>query len=197
MGDLMPTLGIPLNVSARSVFPIRFGSIAISSPSEPPTGCLTAPFEAQADGLSVQFRDTTSGSDGWLWRVGSFATYNTVNPTHDFPQEGTYPVTLTATVGSVDCNAYGPVDISVSLPPRPPPPRTRMRPPPPPGHRPDSHPHSDPSTESDMQRARAHREEAKCRCDRVGKQELHGAAGSCRWRPPRQQLDRELPEHHQ
>ena len=119
MGDLMPTLGIPLNVSARSVFPIRFGSIAISSPSEPPTGCLTAPFEAQADGLSVQFRDTTSGSDGWLWRVGSFATYNTVNPTHDFPQEGTYPVTLTATVGSVDCNAYGPVDISVEPTPAP------------------------------------------------------------------------------
>ena len=49
-------------------------------------------------GASVQFQDTSSSSPvSWLWTFGDGTTSNLPNPTHVFPGEGFYPVTLQIT----------------------------------------------------------------------------------------------------
>lgn len=63
--------------------------------NEPPV----ASFDVSANGLLVQFTDTSSDSDGTIasrhWNFGDGATSNVANPSHAYAAAGTYTVTET------------------------------------------------------------------------------------------------------
>lgn len=68
---------------------------------DPPTPGFRA--TVAADGLTVAFRDASSGEPtSWLWDFGdASAPVTEQNPTHAYAMAGTYPVTLQV------CNAGG------------------------------------------------------------------------------------------
>ncbi|MBE0649008.1 MAG: PKD domain-containing protein [Bacteroidales bacterium] len=65
--------------------------------------CTNAPSPCQANFnyydagvLTIQFTDLSTGTTGpWAWSFGDGTTSTLQNPTHTFPQEGYYPVSLT------------------------------------------------------------------------------------------------------
>jgi PKD repeat protein len=77
-----------------------------------------ANFSSQSSGLSVQFSDLSSTTEGtitgWSWNFGDGSPgSNEQNPTHDYPSAGVYSVTLTAT-NSLGCDS-SPISESVSV----------------------------------------------------------------------------------
>jgi PKD repeat protein len=65
--------------------------------NQPPT----ANFTYTANGLTVNFTDTSTDSDGtitaWSWDFGDSGTSTQENPSHTYAADGTYTVTLTVT----------------------------------------------------------------------------------------------------
>ena len=67
----------------------------------PPTADFTYSPSSPTDLDVIQFTDTSTDSDGtiasWSWDFGDGDTSTLQNPTHDYADDGTYPVTLTVT----------------------------------------------------------------------------------------------------
>lgn len=67
--------------------------------NQPPT----ADFSFSATGLTVEFTDTSSDTDGdvvaWSWDFGDTTTSTEQNPSHTYAADGSYTVTLTVTDG--------------------------------------------------------------------------------------------------
>ncbi len=58
-------------------------------------------FTTSCSGLTVPFTDLSAGgASSWQWDFGDMTTSNQQNPTHTFPANGTYTVTLTVDNGS-------------------------------------------------------------------------------------------------
>jgi len=114
IGDILTSGGIPLTVSARSVFPVRSGGIALALPTPPPS-CLSD-FTYTTEGLTAHFQDTTGGAAWWLWVFEGPEASAAQNPSYTFSGAGTYPVTLDAAVGGVPCTQQV-KDVTVSDPP--------------------------------------------------------------------------------
>lgn len=54
--------------------------------------------------LEISFQDNSQGAvDSWFWDFGMNETSTEQHPVHTFPEEGTYPVSLTITAG--DCSS--------------------------------------------------------------------------------------------
>ena len=53
-------------------------------------------YQYAPGGLSVQFNNTSSGSDSWFWDFGDGSTSSLQNPGHTYAADGNYSVTLTA-----------------------------------------------------------------------------------------------------
>lgn len=74
-----------------------FGDGDDDAPNVPPT----ADFIYQTNGLSVQFTDTSTDSDGtivsWSWTFGDGNSSVTQHPYHTYSEDGTYTVSLTVT----------------------------------------------------------------------------------------------------
>jgi len=68
----------------------------------PPTADFSADKTEGGTPLTVQFSDASTGTvTGWLWDFGDGTTSELQNPSHQYVNEGSYTVSLTAT------NAYG------------------------------------------------------------------------------------------
>jgi len=81
--------------------------------NEPPT----ADFTYQADGLTVQFTDASTDSDGtiesWNWDFGDGNSSTSQNPLHSYSESGTYSVSLTVTDNDGDTGSAS-KNVSVS-----------------------------------------------------------------------------------
>jgi plastocyanin len=74
-----------------------FGLTLLSDAAAPRVAFVVSSGTPSA-GAPVQFTDTSSSSPkAWLWNFGDGTTSNLPNPTHAFPGEGFYPVTLQIT----------------------------------------------------------------------------------------------------
>jgi len=73
------------------------GDDEVDDPNTPPT----ADFTYQADGLTVQFTDASTDSDGtivsWNWNFGDGNSSTSQYPLHSYSESGTYSVSLTVT----------------------------------------------------------------------------------------------------
>jgi PKD repeat protein len=71
--------------------------VTVTAPNLPPT----ADFTFTVNGLTANFTDTSSDSDGtvvgWDWNFGDGNTSTSQNPSHTYAASGTYTVTLTVT----------------------------------------------------------------------------------------------------
>jgi Zn-dependent metalloprotease len=71
--------------------------VTVTAPNVPPT----ADFTFTTDGLTANFTDTSTDSDGtivaWDWNFGDGNTSTVQNPSHTYASGGTYSVTLTVT----------------------------------------------------------------------------------------------------
>ena len=119
IGDVFAGSGNPLNVSARSVFPIRTGAVA-GAPQSPPPSCL-ADFAWAArtgdESLTVDFIDQTPPtSASWIWDFGDGLGAALQDPTHDYASAGSYTVTLAASSNGINCTPYVDV-VTVNEPP--------------------------------------------------------------------------------
>jgi gliding motility-associated-like protein len=64
----------------------------------PMTADFTAnPFTASMINPEISFYTNAPSAVNWQWNFGDGSTAITENPTHDYPAEGTYPVTMIAT----------------------------------------------------------------------------------------------------
>ncbi len=137
IGDVFAGVGNPLNVTARSVFPIRAGAVA-GVPQSPQPSCL-ADFTWAARGgdesLTVDFTDATPPtSASWIWNLGDGLGSALQNPTHDYASAGSYTVTLAASSNGINCTPYVDVVTVIEPPPTPDPsasPEPSTSPPPP------------------------------------------------------------------
>ena len=78
---------------------VLFGLTLLSDAAAPRVAFVVSSGTPSA-GAPVQFTDTSSSSPtAWLWNFGDGTTSNLPNPTHVFPGEGFYPVTLQITDG--------------------------------------------------------------------------------------------------
>lgn len=118
IGDVFASTGNKLGVTARSVFPIRTGSIA-GAATTPPPSCLAA-FTWSIDpgnSLRVNFTDTTPPTAaGWIWNFGNATGAATQNPSKTYNSGGTYTVELQANSNGTQCTPYQ-EDITVVEPP--------------------------------------------------------------------------------
>lgn len=60
-------------------------------------GLPAANFGFDADDLTVNFTNSSTDADDYLWQFEAGATSTALNPSYTFPAPGPYPVTLTAT----------------------------------------------------------------------------------------------------
>ena len=85
--------------SAESPGAVNEGQVIVAD--EEPNEAPSASFTFSADGLTVDFTDTSSDSDGsvvsWAWSFGDGGTSTEQNPTRSYWGAGTYTVTLTVT----------------------------------------------------------------------------------------------------
>ena len=76
-------------------------SVTVRKSLQPPVAAFTFTPSSPTDREVVTFTDTSSDPDGtvvaWAWGFGDGASATTRNPTHQFPDNGTYTVTLTVT----------------------------------------------------------------------------------------------------
>lgn len=115
IGDILTTGGNPMTVSARAVFPVRSGGLAVVTPL-PPTECLSD-FSFSTNGLTADFQDTTVGpATAWFWVFEGPEASAAQDPSYTWDSPGTYPVTLDATVGGVPCTQQI-RDVTVEEPP--------------------------------------------------------------------------------
>ncbi|MDH3255278.1 MAG: PKD domain-containing protein [Acidobacteriota bacterium] len=74
----------------------KTGSSDTTSQTVTVTDDLEASFEESIDGLTVVFRDASSGEpSSWLWNFGDGRTSSLQNPIHTYGRAGAYVVTLT------------------------------------------------------------------------------------------------------
>ena len=97
---------------------------AIATPP-PPNTAPSAAFSERCDGLTCVFTDASTDEDGrvagWSWGFGDGESAATQNPSHTYPAEGSYQVTL---VAADDNDAVATVSKSVTViapPPNSPP----------------------------------------------------------------------------
>ena len=98
-------------------------AVEVRGPAVP--AAPTAGFEFDADGLSVDFTDTSVGTvDNYEWAFGDGSTSTAQTPSHTYAASGTYSVTLTVsnTGGS---NSFTRIISVVAKPPPPEPPRLK------------------------------------------------------------------------
>ncbi|MBP6335185.1 MAG: PKD domain-containing protein, partial [Bacteroidia bacterium] len=74
-------------------------------------------FTTNCSGLPVQFTDQSTNANSWLWDFGDLTTSTQQNPTHTYPGNGTYNVTLTigSAAGCTDVQTYS-VVINTNVP---------------------------------------------------------------------------------
>ena len=92
-----------------------------------PNVAPVANFMSSCTGLSCSFTDGSTDSDGtvvaWSWSFGDGASSTDRNPSHAYPGDGTYPVTLTVTDDKGAANQKSAsVTVAATTPPPPPPP---------------------------------------------------------------------------
>jgi PKD repeat protein len=93
-----------------------------SSPQPAPSASFTATPDS-ANGLSVQFTDTSSGgATDWAWTYGDGDGGAGANPTHTYAAGGTYTVKLTASNAFGSSTATKTITVASAPPPPPPPP---------------------------------------------------------------------------
>ena len=72
-------------------------TLTVSDPNQPPT----AGFTSSVQGLTVNFTDTSTDSDGTIasrsWNFGDGGVSTSANPSHTYAAAGTYTVSLTVT----------------------------------------------------------------------------------------------------
>jgi PKD repeat protein len=94
--------------------------VTVTAANLPPT----AGFTYTTDGLTANFTDTSTDSDGtivsWSWDFGDSNTSTQQNPSHTYASAGTYSVSLTVTDndGATDSTSQ---NVTVSAPPNQPP----------------------------------------------------------------------------
>ena len=97
-GDRDATPEPLLNVSDTAVFAPTFVG---SGGTPPPNSAPTAAFTSSCTGLTCNFTDTSTDSDGSIasrsWTFGDGATSTAANPSRTYASAGTYTVTLTVT----------------------------------------------------------------------------------------------------
>lgn len=69
-------------------------SMPIVQPAPGP-GAPTAAFTFEVRGVTVIFTDASTNAVSWLWEFGDGATSTERNPTHTYPNAGTWPAKLT------------------------------------------------------------------------------------------------------
>jgi len=100
---------------------VRTDTIAVyveaGTTNEPPVANATATPLSGTAPLNVDFNGTASTDDGeivtYLWDFGDNSTGNGVTPTHTYPDEGTYSVTLTVTDNEGAQDTSSPITINV------------------------------------------------------------------------------------
>ncbi|MCU0293724.1 MAG: M28 family peptidase, partial [Thermoanaerobaculaceae bacterium] len=88
------------------------------------TGCTltcgtTVPSNAPV-GTAVGFQSTATpsnctGTPSFAWSFGDGGSASTQNASHTFPAPGTYPWTVSASIGDVGCTRNGTIEITMSL----------------------------------------------------------------------------------
>jgi PKD repeat protein len=90
----------------------------------PPNQAPTADFSHACSYLACSFTDASTDDDGsivaWSWQLGDGSTSSVSNPSHTYPTEGSYTVTLTVTDDGGATDVISRV-IAVTAPPQPPP----------------------------------------------------------------------------
>ena len=66
---------------------------------EEPMVVPEAAFTWSSNGLDVQFDESSANAAGWSWDLGDGSSSTEPDPFHTYPGNGTYVVTLTATLG--------------------------------------------------------------------------------------------------
>ncbi|HEY7113140.1 MAG TPA: PKD domain-containing protein [Thermoanaerobaculia bacterium] len=83
---------------SRALTALGLFGLTLLSDAAAPRVAFTVSSGTPSAGAPVQFQDTSSSSPtAWLWTFGDGTTSNLPNPTHVFPGEGFYPVTLQIT----------------------------------------------------------------------------------------------------
>ncbi len=75
-----------------------------------------AAFNSQVNGFNVQFFNVSEGADSYVWDFGDDSTSTAENPIHEYSENGTYTVTLTATNECGSTSVTGTVTIDSTLP---------------------------------------------------------------------------------
>ena len=70
--------------------------LATSCEQKPAGDAPKARFTYEVSGLEVTFTNNSEGAESYAWDFGDGATDTAANPIHEYAQEGTYKVTLTA-----------------------------------------------------------------------------------------------------
>jgi len=86
-----------------------------------PNQAPTADFSFTPDGLSVEFTDASSDTDGtiasWAWDFGDGSTSTSQDPLHTYATAGTYTVTLTVTDNDNEASAQVQKSVTVNQAP--------------------------------------------------------------------------------
>jgi len=105
-----------INFSYEGAFwPITY--VSYEDPAlEPDIVSVKADFAASANGLTVNFTNSSAGASEYSWDFGDGGTSTEAEPTHTYAEEGEYSVTLTASDGSSSNSITKSVSVSsVSL----------------------------------------------------------------------------------
>ena len=126
LGEIWDDAGVAINPNGRQVAfhgkvgrndAVFVGSVQPQTPNTPPE----AAFSFTTDGLTVDFTDESTDSDGevvaWLWEFGDGSASAEQNPSHTYDTEGTYSVTLTVADNQGAVSEPAEDSVEVSAPP--------------------------------------------------------------------------------
>src|SRR5450830_930703 len=108
-----------LTASVGSTQCQKTGTMTISAPSVCTFSCSASAPSTGQTGQSLSFASSAtpsncSGSVSYFWNFGDGQTSGSQNPSHAYSSPGTYTWTLTAYVGSTQCQKTGTISIAVA-----------------------------------------------------------------------------------
>lgn len=117
-GDEVDSLHIAMQVNGESVywnfFLVHYDNEALKPAI--PASQPVANFNAEVDGLTVTFVNTSANATTYAWDFGDGGTSTEASPVHTYAAAGDYDVTLVASDGSNSATVTKSVGVGVSLP---------------------------------------------------------------------------------